>query len=149
MALPLSPILDAARDAFDAQERELAATRGRAPLAVVSRTATGSADINEAVSLDRAFRLVFVRCHFSGTDGTAPLHLSVDSAHGSAFDARLFTLSQAGTGCDVHLRIGGDDNQEPAAWTFQPGDLVRVTWINPDAENITWGLEVGLALASG
>lgn len=148
MALPLSPILDAARDAFDAQERELAATRGRAPLAVVSRTATGSGDIDETFALDRAFRLVFVRCHYTGTDGTGLLHLSVDSAHGPASDARLFTISLAGTGHDVHLRIGGDDNREPSAWTFQPGDAVRIQWTNPDSGNITWGLEVGLALAS-
>jgi len=148
MALPLSSILDAARDAFDAQERELTATRGRAPLAVVSRAASGSADINESFSLDRAFRLVFIRCHYSGTNGTAPFHLNVDSAHGSDFDTRLFTIIQAGTGHDVHLRIGGDDNREPAAWTFQPGDAVRIEWTNPDSGNIAWGLEVGLALAS-
>jgi len=148
MAVDLTSLLDAARSAFDAQERELAASRSRVPLAVVSRTASGPGDLDESFSLDRAFRLVFVRCHFVGTDGTAALHLGIDSAGGAAYDARLFTITLAGPGRDVHLRIGGEDSREPSAWTFQQGDALRVQWANPDSGNITWGLEVGLALAT-
>lgn len=112
------------------------------------QTASGSGDIDQAFSLAEKFRLVFVRCHYAGTLGTADLTLLLDSAGGSAFDVKLFTVTAAGVGKDVHLRIGGDDAGEPSAWTFQPGDQLRVQWTNPDPGNITWGLEVGLALAS-
>jgi hypothetical protein len=130
------------------QESELAEVRQRQVLAVVSRTATGSGDINHAFGLGCKFRLVYVRCHFVGTPGTAPLHLSLDSATGSAYDARLFTITQAGVDHDVHLRIGRGDTGEPSAWTFQADDSLRVQWTNPDNGNITWGLEMGLTIAS-
>ena len=128
------------------QEAELAEARQRQLLAVVTRTATGFGDLDQVFSLDRRFRLVFVRCHFTGSAGTAAFVFSLDSANGSAYDARLFTITQAGTNRDVHLRIG--DGDEPSAWTFQTGDALRLRWTNPDSGNITWGLEVGLALAS-
>jgi hypothetical protein len=89
-----------------------------------------------------------MRCHFSGTSGTAAFHISVDSDSGSAYDTRLFTISQAGVDKDVHLRIGGGDTEEPSAWTFKAEDAVRVQWVNPESGSITWGLEVGLAMAS-
>ncbi len=130
------------------QEAELAETRARQILAVATKTATGSGDIDQTFALDRKYRLVFIRCHFSGTAGTAGFVLSVDSGSGTAYDARLFTITQAGTNKDVHLRIGEGDTGEPSAWTFQASDSVRIQWTNPDSGNITWGLEVGLALAS-
>lgn len=139
---------EVARQGFAAQEAELAAMRQRQLATVITKTATGTADIDEAVELDRKFRLVFIRCHFAGTSGTAKLTLSVDSATGSAYDARLFAITLAGTNKDVNLRIGDGDLYEPSPWTLQAGDSVRIQWPNPDSGNITWGLEVGLALAS-
>ena len=67
-----------------------------------------------------------------------------------ARDAFVFTdaISQAGTSKDVHLRLGADASGEPSAWTFGLNDAVRIDWANPDTGNITWGLEVGLAVAS-
>ena len=143
-----SEIEHALETALVLQESELAEARERQTLIVVTRIATGSGDIDHAMALDRKFRLVFIRCHFAGTSGTAPFRISVDSVHGSAYDTRLFTISQAGADKDVHLRIGGDDAAEPSAWTFQTQDAVRIQWANPDNGNITWGLEVGLAVAS-
>lgn len=134
--------------AFEAELRELESTRDRQYRAVVTRVATGSGDIDHAFGLDRKFRLVFARCHFTGAAGTAPFRLSVDSEHGSAYDARLFTSTLAGVGRDVHLRITESDAEDPSPWTFQAADRLRVQWTNPDAGEITWGLEVGLALAS-
>ena len=131
-----------------AQDAELIDARHRELLSVVSRTTTGSGDIDHTFGLDRKYRLVFVRCHFTGAAGTTPLTLSVDAGEGSAYDARLFTISQAGVDKDVHLRIAGGDTDDPSAWTFQPADKLRVQWISPDSGNITWGLEIGLALAS-
>lgn len=130
------------------QQIELAETRNRQLLTVFSKTATGTGDIDNVFWLDRKFRLVFVRCHFVGGTGTAPLSLFVDSASGSAYDAQLFTISAAGVSQDVHLRIGGGDTDDPSAWTFQAGDDVRVKWTNPNSGTMTWGLEVGLSLAS-
>ena len=143
-----STIIQAVDTALAIQEAELAETRMRQMLAVVSKTATGSGDIDQTFSLDRKYRLVFIRCHFSGSSGTAAFAISIDSAAGLAYDTCLFTITQAGTNKDVHLRIGQGDTGEPSAWTFQPDDGVRIQWTNPDSGNITWGLEVGLALAS-
>lgn len=131
-----------------AQDAELIDARHRELLSVVSRTATGSGDIDHTFGLDRKYRLVFVRCHFTGTAGAVPLTLSLDAGGGSAYDARLFTISQAGVDKDVHLRIGGGDTDDPSAWTFQSADKLSVRWTSPDSGNIIWGLEVGLALAS-
>ncbi len=148
MAAEIDQILQAAQDALDRQESELQALRAQQILSVVVATATGSGNMDELIQLDEPFRLIFLRCHYTGTVGTNPLHLSVDSVAGSAYDTRLFTVSQGGVDKDVNLRITVDEMTEPSAWTFQAGDKLRAQWSNPDAGNITWGLEVGLALAS-
>jgi len=141
-------MLRAAEVGLAVQEAELAEERARLMLAVVTRRASGSGDMNETFALDRKFRLVFIRCHFSGGSGTAPLTISVDSAAGAEYAARLFTMARAGPGKDVHLRIDRGVGGEPSAWTFQSGDGLRMQWTSPDGGNVTWGLEVGLALAS-
>ena len=141
-------ILETAQTAFESQARELESTRERQLRAVVSQTASGTGDINETFGLDRKFRLVFLRCHFAGGAGTAPLHIAIDSAAGSNYDTRLFTITQAGTGKDAHLRIDSGVAPDPSPWTFQQNDALRVEWANPDSGTMTWGLEVGLSLAS-
>ena len=141
-------IVRAAEAGLAVQEAELAEEKARQILAVVTRTATGSGDIDETFALNRKFRLVFVRCHFASGSGTAAFAISVDSASGAACDTRLFTITQAGAGKDVHLRIEHGLSGEPSAWTFQSGDALRIQWTNPDSGNMNWGLEVGLALAS-
>lgn len=148
MAVNTATILAMAGDVLAAQEQEVAAGRARRPLLVACRTATGSGDIDHIFKLDRAFRLVFVRCHFSGTSGRNALVISVDAGAGADYDAELFTILRAGVGRDVNFRLTADEATEPSAWTFQPGDAVRVRWINPDPGNIAWGVEVGLAPSS-
>jgi len=148
MARETRTILETAQTAFESQQRELESTRARQLRAVVTQTASGSGDMDETFALDRKFRLVFVRCHFSGGTGTAAIHIGVDSAAGSSFDTRLFTVTQAGTNKDVHLRVDGGAAVDPSPWTFQPNDAVRIEWTNPDSGTMSWGLEVGLALAS-
>jgi len=147
MASDLPQAVVVAQEAFGLQDSELDRVRERQLRTVVRKTATGSANLDVLFSLDRRFRLIFVRCHFAGASGTAPFRLAVDSGAGSAYDTRLFTITSAGVDKDVHLRIGDGDTQEPAPWTFQPDDQLRIQWINPDSGNITWGLEVGLAMA--
>ena len=148
MAAGTSQILETARDGFAAQEGELATARGRQARSVTTKTATGTGDLAEVLALDCRFRLVFIRCHFSGSPGAATFTISLDSAHGAAYDARLFTITKAGTNRDVHLRVTAEENAEPSPWTFQAGDGVRIHWANPDSGNITWGLEVGFAIAT-
>lgn len=143
-----STIIGAAEAVLAEQNTELNATRARQLLAVAAKSATGSGHIDSVFSLNVRFRLVFVRCHFSGTSGLLPMALSLDSTRGSAYDTTLFTLSKAGVGRDVNLRIGAEEGLDPSSWTFQPGDAMRVQWTNPSPGNITWGLEVGLAMAS-
>lgn len=141
-------VLQAAQFGFADQDAEIAAARIRQLLIVEADTTTGSGDINSAFLRDRRFRLVFVRCHFVGGTGTSPLTISVDSGAGSAYDVRLFTIAQAGTNQDVNFRITSDELTEPSPWTFQEGSSVRIAWTNPDSPNMTWGLEIGLALAT-
>ena len=148
MAVDVSQLLDTAQIGFAAQEDELKSRRSEQGRSVVTKTATGSGDIDHTFSLDSRFRLVFVRGHFGGGTGTAALNISVDSAGGSVYDTRLFEITQTGTNKDVNLRIGAGDIYEPSPWTFQDGDQVRIQWTNPDTGNMTWGLEIGLALAS-
>jgi len=149
MAGSTENILKAAQAGFDAQRDELKAALAVQASAVIHRTANGSSDLDESFGLDRAFRLVFVRCHFSGTTGSAELRIALDAAAGDDFDALLYTIIRAGTGRDVNFRIPAAESAEPSPWTFQAGDAVRVTWTNPAPGSITWGIEVGLALASG
>lgn len=148
MARDRSKILRAAEAGFVLQDLELAEARTRQLQSVVTKTATGTGNIGHLFKLDQKYRLVFIRCHFSGIAGTAPFAISVDSGSGAAYDTRLFTITQAGTNKDVHLRIGGGDTGDPSAWTFTASDAVRIDWTNPASGSITWGLEVGLALAS-
>lgn len=144
----LLQLLQTAQQGFADQTAELALARGQQTNVVESQTATGTGNIDELFFLERRFRIVFVRCHFAGGSGTAPLAIAVDAIPGPAYDATLFTITQAGTGSDVHFRVTGEELAEPSAWTLQPGDKVKIAWTNPDAGNMTWGLEVGLALAT-
>ncbi len=148
MAHDPSQLVKAAEAGLATQEAELAASRTRQVLSIMTKTATGNADIVRSFSLDRTFRLIFVRCHFAGTAGSNPLSITLDSANGTAHDAQLYTLVRAGIGHDVNFRIPVEENREPSPWTFGENDAIRIDWTNPDGGSITWGLEVGLALAS-
>lgn len=141
-------ILQTAQEVIETQNREMELVRSRQLITVTSKSITGSADINATFLLDVRYRLVFVRCHFTGTTGTAPMTISLDSVLGSAYDTLLFTLTRVGFNRDAHFRIPASESIDPSPWTFQAGDVVRIQWTNPDSGNITWGLEVGLAIAS-
>src|SRR5262245_20729408 len=131
-----STIIGAAEAVIAELNTELSATRARQLLSVGTRAATGTGHLDALFSLDVRYRLVFVRCHFSGAAGLLPMPISVDSARGSAYDAVLFTVSMAGVGKDLHLRIGAEEATDPSSWTFQAGDAVRVQWTNPRPGNV-------------
>ncbi len=148
MAASVPEMMEFAQAGFVAADAELAAARERQLRTVVRQTAGGSGNLDAMFGLDRKFRLVFVRGHFVGGAGTAPLILALDSGKGPAHDTKLFTVTLAGTGKDVNLRLSGDESQDPSPWTLQSDDRLRIQWTNPDSANMTWGLEVGLALCA-
>ncbi|MHC5110222.1 MAG: hypothetical protein ACYTHJ_10130 [Planctomycetota bacterium] len=141
-------VTSAALAGFNTLDAEFAATRSQQMRSVQVRRASGNGDIKALFSLGQKFRLVYVRCGFAGGSGSAPLAISLNSAAGTEFDIRLFTLMQVGSGSDVNFRITAEELAEPSAWTFQPGDAVRLNWANPEPGQTSWGVEVGLAPAS-
>jgi len=148
MTQSISNILQVADAVLAQQSEEITQTQIRQRSAVTAQSSTGTGNIDATFKLDVRFRLSFVRCHFSGTSGLAPMAISLDAAAGPSYDALLFTLIRAGVLRDVHLRVPAEESTDPSPWTFQVGDRVRVQWTNPDPANITWGLQVGLAIAS-
>ena len=144
---PVRNVAGLVQSVLEAQDQEVETARARQRQAVSVQTASGTGDIDHFFGLNHRFRLVFIRAHFTGTSGVNALVLSLDAAAGSAFDTTLFTVLQAGVNRDVNLRITGADLADPSPWTFQAGDRLRLQWTNPDAGNITWGLEVGLSPA--
>ena len=148
MAGDISRLLSVTDAALTQQTAELAEVRAQQLISVTTKTATASANMDALLSLGVRYRLVFVRCHFSGTVGSAPMTISLDAGAGATYDARLFVVTRAGVDYDVNLRIPHEESEDPSPWTFQPGDQVRVQWTNPDPGNIAWGLQVGLAIAS-
>jgi len=91
------------------------------------------------------FALSFLRVHFSGNSGAANLVLSVDSDAGTPWDARLYTLTNAGpssAGEDVNYRVFRNELEH---WALEPDDFLSLAWTDPDAGDTTeWGIEIGL-----
>ncbi len=148
MASTPAQLFRAFQASLESQDALLARQLDRARDRVITKYATGSANINSLVNLDVPFRLVFVRCHFGGGTGTADLTLDVNSSQGNPYGARLESITAVGTGADVFFTPGGADIVDPSAWSFQSGDKLRIKWTNPDSGNMTWGLEVGLAISA-
>lgn len=148
MTQTISNILQVADAVLAQQSEEISQTQTRQRTAVTAQSSAGTGDIDATFKLDVRFRLAFVRCHFAGTSGTAPMKIALDAAAGASYDATLFTMTRAGVTRDVNLRIPAEESTDPSAWTFQTGDAVRIQWTNPDPGNIAWGLQVGLAIAS-
>jgi len=145
-AIP-GPIMTTITEALLREEAALARAAERRADRVVAQYATGTANLDETFALNLAFRLVYLRVHFSGPPGTAVLTLSVDSARGNEYDAELDRVGNAGPASDVHYCGPATELARPSPWTFQPGDAVRVHWTNPNPGTTTWAIEAGLAPA--
>ena len=143
-----SQLVQAYHHAIGSQDGALAAQSERSRQHVHTKYATGTGNINNDFSLDVAFRLVFVRCHFVAGAGSAGLTISNNSSQGSAYNTRLQVVATAGTNNDVFLIPTGDNVADPSAWSFQAGDAINIKWTNPAPGTMTWGLEVGLAIAA-
>ena len=148
MASTPAQLFRAFQASFASQTTLLERERDRERNRVVAKYATGSASISSLVNLDVPFRLVFVRCHFGGGSGTAAMTLDVNSFRGLMYGTHLKTITAVGTGADASFTPGGADIFDPSAWSFQSGDQLRIKWTNPDSGNMTWGLEVGLAISA-
>lgn len=146
MTTDISTLIQAAQEELDRQAAELSDQEARQLRTVTAKTATGTTSIAHTFKLDRRFRLVYVRCHFTGSPGTATFRVSVSSAGGSAYNTVLAMIAAAGVNADVNQRM--DLLGEPSPWTLQKGDAVRIDWTHPGPGFVTWGLEVGLAPAS-
>ena len=70
MAGDVTQLLETAQSALAAQEQELQLRRAQQVRSVAAKTAAGSGNVDETFGLDAAFRLVFIRGHFSGGTGT-------------------------------------------------------------------------------
>lgn len=94
--------------------------------------------------------LVFARCHFvnvaaAGTSVMADMTISVDAEPDSEFDTpygcELLIIEDAGLGFDVNWKL---PVFEESRWVLQQGAGYHFAWTNPDADDIGWGLEVGI-----
>ncbi|UCF33487.1 MAG: hypothetical protein JSV78_14245 [Phycisphaerales bacterium] len=137
-------IVEAAERGWEEQDRRIAADRALWPERVVAQYAAGDGKIDETCSLDRAFRLVYARCHFGSGMGGSTFHIDVASGQGSAYDTRLTSVLDRGPGKDLFFYPRDVSLTQPSPYTFQAGDELRLTWTNPGS--IEWGLEVGLSL---
>lgn len=88
----------------------------------------------------------YIRAVFAGGTGTgATMSLFVDSLDaGDVYDFRLDHWDSMGTDDVAYLnaRIASDELYH---WFFDPTDALVFTWTNPDADNMRWALELGLA----
>ena len=100
------------------------------------------------------FMLVFVRVTTERINDDAPgsdeadLTIKVDNGDGPQFDHALKVLKDVGptTNATASMRV---TDEEQSQWIFQRGDEIVLEWTNPDAGDIRWAAEVGLAPVVG
>lgn len=99
------------------------------------------------LDVDR-FVLARIRAKFTGGTGDATLSFCVDHrCQSGAYDFTLDTIEEVGADnrANINHRILADELYQ---WEFRRGDIFVLTWTNPDAGNMQWAVEVGLADAS-
>jgi len=99
------------------------------------------------LNVDR-FILARIRARFTGGSGDATLAICLDHRDPSGlFDFTLDTIKEVGADnrANINHRILADELYQ---WEFRRGDVIVLTWTNPDAGNMQWAVEVGLADAS-
>ena len=109
---------------------------------------SGKENMEQSVNPSGAFKLVFVRVHFSdqvvgGGAATTKANLSMAlvANEGEAHDVELYTYKNRGIGADANLVFEKLDSQNPSPWSFVAGDRLLFQWTNPG--DVTWGLSVG------
>lgn len=148
MATKMSQVMSAAREGFQQIDAQLLRQEEAHFRKVYSQFASDNGNIAHEFALDRAYRLIFVRCHFAGGSGTSSFVIGVRSRLGSDFDTVLSTIAGRGVNADLHVQVDRDFNTEPSPWTMQMEDAIRCEWTNPAPGTMKWGLEVGLAMAT-
>lgn len=132
------------------------------PSQIVRLQATGHGDMGDVTdessvarfSLpDGPYVLCFIRGKFTTLSGTgvanATMSLKVDHCDPSGiYDFTLKTWPDIGTftggKADINTRIAADELYQ---WVIGRDGVLVTEWANPDAGNIRWALEVGLAYA--
>lgn len=147
MAGEMVQLIRAAEAALAAQEADLLNKLERERSAVYAQSATGTGHMSQKFSLDTDFRLVYVRCHFAGPTGTAPLVISVASRLGVDYNVVVRSLT-AGVNFDTYQASFATIQKDPSPYAFAAGDELLFAWTNPSPGNIKWGLEVGLSLST-
>jgi hypothetical protein len=148
MTLQMSSILRTAEAGLAALEDERLRAESDASRKVYIQRDTGNGHIDHGFRLQRPFRLVYIRCHFAGSLAAAAFTITLHSGAGTAYDTRLAQVPSIGTSLDLFYRVPEGALREPSPWTFAGTDYVHCLWTNPNPLQTTWGLEVGLALAS-
>lgn len=97
------------------------------------------------------FALVQLQVHFRRIGGsptlwTAPVVISRVSLKGADYENQLWRITEAGmkaddSPTDVNLRIGEEDER---FYRFSAIDAVRVSWVDPSAGSISWGVLASL-----
>jgi hypothetical protein len=105
--------------------------------------AKGTRDADVLFLPAAAFKLVFLRMHFSGGSGTANVTLTLESAAGDEWNTLLYTVNARGVGADLNLILTREELSDPSPWAFQPGDGLRIQWANPQPDTMAWALELG------
>jgi len=136
------------------------ADRGFGDMGDVTDSDTGT---RARFGLDEPYVLVFIRATVdrvsgsAGSDTAASLYLKVDSGRlggddpslmlTGPYDHTLYEFENFGPAdtTSVNFRLTVD---ERTGWLFQAGDRLVLEWTNPDATDVYWGIEVGLAPAS-
>jgi hypothetical protein len=147
MATDMNALVRRAQATLAAQDEDLRAKGLRELAAVHTRSASGTSHISEKVNLSVDFRLVFIRCHFSGPAGTASFVVRIGSRLGEDFGCTLLTVT-AGVGADVLAVDFAGRHDDPSPFAFAAGDELLIEWTNPSPGDMRWGLEVGLALSA-
>ncbi len=147
MTTGMDALVRRAQGMLAAQDADLAAKGHRELAAVYARSADGNGHISEKVSLAVDFRLVFIRCHFSGPAGTASLVVRLGSRLGEEYGCVVASYT-AGSGADLFATDFATRHDDPSPYSFAAGDELFIEWTNPSPGDIQWGLEVGLALSA-
>jgi hypothetical protein len=91
--------------------------------------------------------LVAARLHFTGGAGTATCTLSVVNQDDTeeAYNCDLYEFADAlGTGTDGHISIESEGWELLHAFSFRPNQRAVFSWTNPDADDMQWGIELGM-----
>ena len=124
---------------------------------IITQRATGTGDMGSVTTktsvarfgLDGKFVLIWLKVNFSGGTGSATLTLKIDHHDESGLfdfdEAAPWASMGADATADLDWRV---PVEEYPRYVYQERDVLVFDWTNPDAGNMRWMIEVGLADAT-